>query len=223
MRYKLLLFDLDDTLLDFGANERESLTQLFEHHGFTLTDELSQIYENGRIELNEVLHTRFYETMLRIDQVVDGLAWEATYRELLGSGEQLLMEGALEVCQRLSQTHRLFIITNGITRTQIKRMKQAGLDAFFEHIFDSQSIGAQKPSPSFFDYVKHHVHDFDRREALIIGDSLNTDIKGGLLAGIDTCWVNRNSHLNAADIQSTYTISSLSELYDICFPNHNIN
>jgi len=181
MSYKILLFDLDDTLLDFGANETDSL-----------------------------------------GTAVDGIEWENQYRELLGNGSQHI-EGALEVCQSLSVSHRLFVVTNGITLTQIKRLKLSGLDEFFEDIFDSQSIGFQKPSKEFFDYVISHIKDFNKKEALIIGDSLNTDIKGGLLAGIDTCWINRNSYEKSTEIQSTYTISSLVELYDICTPINGFN
>lgn len=226
MDYKTLLFDLDDTLLDFSANEIDSLNKLFQQHGYPLSDELFRIYhsvnkqlwsdyENGIIVLDDVLNTRFSETMLRLGKVVDGIEWESLYRELLGNGCQLI-EGALELCQSLSVSHRLFVVTNGVAQTQIKRLKQSGLYEFFEDIFDSQSIGFQKPSKEFFDYVMSHIKDFNRKEALIIGDSLNTDIKGGLLSGIDTCWMDRKSQKCSAEIQSTYTITSLVELYDIC-------
>ena len=90
-------------------------------------------YENGKIELDDVLNSRFSETMLRLGKEVDGIEWENQYRELLGNGCQLI-EGALEVCRRLSESHRLFVITNGITKTQIKRLKQSGLYEFFEDI-----------------------------------------------------------------------------------------
>jgi 2-haloacid dehalogenase len=227
MSYKILLFDLDDTLLDFGANETDSLNKLFQQYGYTLSDELLRVYnsvnkqlwadyENGNIVLDVVLNSRFSETMLRMGKVVDGIEWENMYRELLSNGSQLLMEGALEVCQRLSLSHRLFVITNGITQTQLKRLKQSGLFDFFEDIFDSQSIGFQKPSKQFFDYVMSHIKDFNRKATLIIGDSLNTDIKGGLLSSIDTCWINRNSQKCSAEIQSTYTVTNLVEIYDIC-------
>ena len=226
MSYKILLFDLDDTLLDFGANETDSLNKLFQQHGYTFSDEMFRVYnsvnkrlwaeyENGTIVLDEVLKSRFSETMLRLGKVVDGIEWENIYRELLSNGCQHI-EGALEVCQTLSISHRLFVITNGIT--QIKRLKLSGLYEFFEGIFDSQSIGFQKPSKEFFDYVMIHIKDFSKREALIIGDSLNTDIKGGLLSGIDTCWINREPSKCSAEIQSTYTVATLTELYDICAP-----
>ena len=226
MRYTILLFDLDDTLLDFGANENDSLKKLFEQHGYPFTDELFRIYnsvnkqlwadyENGMIGLQDVINSRFSATMRKLGKVVDGIEWENLYRELLGNGCQH-MEGAFEVCQRLSLSHRLFVITNGVTNTQIKRLKQSGLHEFFEDIFASQSIGFQKPSRDFFTYVMSHIKEFRQEEALVIGDSLNTDIKGGLLAGIDTCWINHKSQEGSAEIQSTYTITSLAELHDIC-------
>ncbi|WP_135557740.1 YjjG family noncanonical pyrimidine nucleotidase [Paenibacillus cymbidii] len=227
MSYRILLFDLDDTLLDFGANETNSLTCLFKQYGYTFSEELYQIYnsvnkrlwvdyENGNISLDVVLHSRFSETLSKLGKDVDGMEWENVYRELLGGGDQLLLEGALEICQRLSSTHRLFIITNGITVTQIKRLKTSGLYHFFENIFDSQSIGHSKPSTKFFDYVISHIPNFEKKEALIIGDSLNTDIRGGLVSGIDTCWINRTSQPNSKNIHSTYTISNLLELIGIC-------
>lgn len=226
MGYKILLFDLDDTLLDFGANEADSLDKLFRHYGYTFSEELSRVYhsvntqlwadyENGELALADVLNTRFSETMSRLGKTVDGAAWESYYRELLGNGCQL-MEGALEVCRSLSASHRLFVVTNGVAQTQRKRVRQSGLAEFFEDVFDSQSIGFQKPSREFFDYVISHISDFNKREALIIGDTLNTDIKGGILSGIDTCWVNRKSQASSGEIQSTYTITNLMELYDIC-------
>lgn len=224
--YKILLFDLDDTLLDFAANETDSLNRLFQQHGYVFSAELFRVYnavnkqlwadyENGRIGLDDVLNTRFSATMAKLGTVIDGIEWEKQYRHLLGNGIQQ-MDGALAVCQSLSVSHRLFVITNGITKTQIKRLKRSGLYDFFEAIFTSQSIGFQKPAKEFFDYVLSHIADFHIRDALIIGDSLNTDIKGGLLAGIDTCWLNHKLQAGSAEIPSTYTITSLSELYDIC-------
>lgn len=174
-------------------------------------------YENGKIVLDNLLNSRFSETMLRLGKVVDGVEWENQYRELLGNGCRLI-DGAIEVCRSLSVSNRLFVITNGVTQTQIKRLKQSGLYEFFEDVFDSQSIGFQKPSREFFDYVIGHIRDFNLKEALIIGDSLNTDIKGGRMSGIDTCWYNKKSQKCSSEIISTYTISSLAELYDICSP-----
>ena len=228
MGYKILLFDLDDTLLDFRVNEIDSLSKLFQQHGYTFTDELFRMYDSvnrrlwadyeaGSLKLADVLNTRFSKTMLQMGEAVDGTEWEKQYREFLGNGCQL-MDGAIELCRRLFKSHRLFIVTNGVTKTQLKRLKLSGLYEFFEDIFTSEIIGYQKPSRGFFDYVKENIKDFHAEDALIIGDSLNTDIKGGILSGIDTCWFNSKVQKHSAEIQSTYTITKLEELYSICAP-----
>jgi 2-haloacid dehalogenase len=225
MPYKILLFDLDNTLLDFDANEFDSLTKLFAQRGYPLSDELRAYYntvndrlwasyERGEIPLDGVLNSRFPQTLRRLGIEADGSDWENAYRELLGNGSQLI-DGAAMLCQSLSRTHRLFVITNGVTQTQHKRLREAGLSGFFEDVFTSQEIGFQKPSSGFFDYIAGHIRDFEKKDALIIGDSLNTDIKGGLLAGIDTCWFNRKGQAPSAEIPSTYAITALEELYDL--------
>ncbi len=226
MKYKILLFDLDDTLLDFSANEADSLDKLFTVHGITLTDEILKLYhsvnkqlwenyENGILSLNEVLNTRFSKTMEKTGKTVNGREWERQYREFLGNGHQLT-ESALEVCRTLSKTHRLFVVTNGVTVTQLKRIKQAGLYDLFEDIFTSEYIGYQKPLKEFFDYVTGHISGFSLKDSLIIGDSLSTDIKGGILAGMDTCWFNKKAQTRSEDIKSTYMIKELHEIYNIC-------
>ncbi len=225
MKYELLLFDLDDTLLDFEANERESLEKLFTDNGIIFNKEIFDTYheinkelwagyENGTVDLDEVLNTRFSKTLLQLGQTVDGILWEKQYRTLLGQGYQL-MEGAYDLCQQLSQSYRLFIITNGVTETQLNRLRLSEIYPFFEEIFTSQELGYQKPAKEFFDYVKEHIKDFKADKALVLGDSLSSDMKGGYLAGIDTCWINRKNAENTSDLPITYTITKLPELYKI--------
>lgn len=224
MGYQVLLLDLDDTLLDFGANERESLGRLFQQHGYAF-DALFPVYqrvnqrlwsehEDGKIALRDVLDTRFARTLAELGQTVDGVEWEAQYREYLSGGLQL-MPGAVDVCRRLAATHRLFIVTNGVAETQMNRLRMTGLLGLFEDVFISQAIGYQKPSRQFFDHVMGHIPGFDRRGALVIGDSLNTDIKGGILAGIDTCWLNSQGAQCPRELRGTYEITVLKDLYSI--------
>lgn len=224
-RYEILLFDLDDTLLDFQANEKASLTKLFTDNGIPFTKEVYDIYnavnkelwngyEKGKVDLSEVLNTRFSKAMLKLGMTVDGVFWEKQYRVLLGNGYQLI-DGALELCKQLSETYRLFIITNGVTETQFNRLKLSNLSPFFEEVFTSQEIGYQKPAWEFFDYVETHIKDFRKEKALVIGDSLNSDMKGGYLAGIDTCWINPKNPGAVSEIPCTYTLKRLTDLYEV--------
>ena len=146
---------------------------------------------------------------------VDGAVWEAEYRHLLSLGHQK-MEGALEICQLLGKTHRLFIVTNGVTGTQERRLREAGLFDFFEDIFYSELIGHQKPAREFFEYVAAHISGFDAKQALLIGNSPATDILGGLNFGIDTCLYSPSGLPAPAEIPATYTIRSLYELPPLC-------
>jgi 2-haloacid dehalogenase len=227
MRYKILLFDLDDTLLDFRSDERASLKTLFLERDITPAKELLQRYhkvnsrlwseyEKCKITLEQVLHSRFYETMLEYGIEIDGVEWERRYRSLLEQNPSVVA-GAAKLCSRLSNTHRLFIVTNGIAATQRRRLKKSGLYDYFEHVFDSQSAGYQKPSVKFFEFVADNIEGFEKNQALITGDSLKTDIAGGAAFGIDTCWYNKGGLLPPpGDIQITYMIDELEQLYDLC-------
>lgn len=226
MKYPILLFDLDGTILDFDANEADSLRQLFQIKKENLTEDVLQVYhgineqlwrdyENGKIVQEEVLNTRFSKTMAIFHKNIDGREWEATYRELLGNGHQVI-EGAPEVLKKLRKKHRIFAATNGVTKTQLNRLKLAGLEGLFEMVFTSQDIGIQKPQREFFQYVMSHISEFMPDQALMIGDSLISDIQGGLNAGLPVCWVNLKGFICPQEIQPTYQITALKELYPIC-------
>ncbi len=225
-RYTCLLLDVDDTLLDFQANEKEAFAHVLKSYGYEdalsylpvykkINDRLWKEYEQGKIEKEEILNTRFAKTMQEFGQEIDGKEWETKYRSCLNEGTQMI-EDAEEICQWLQGRYRLFIISNGVAKTQKKRLKAAGLDKYFEQIFVSEEVGAQKPSKEFFTYVEKHIPEFDKDKALIIGDSYSSDIKGGLEYGIDTCWfIKEGEKEQAQGEKSTYRISRLKQLKDI--------
>ncbi len=224
MKYKILLFDLDNTLLDFNANEKVSLNKLFSAHNIPLTDEvmatyqsinrgLWESYEKGEITF-DMLACRFPNTLKAIGANDDGTGWEKEYRSYLSCGYQLV-DGAIEICERLSEDYRLFIATNGVRETQEKRISNSGLAPFFERVYNSQSVGYQKPQVQFFEHLAKDIDGFDKSTVLMIGDALATDIKGGIDFGIDTCWVNITSKPNTTELKPTYEIKSLYEILDI--------
>ncbi|KAA9021576.1 YjjG family noncanonical pyrimidine nucleotidase [Niallia endozanthoxylica] len=222
-RYQTLLFDVDDTLLDFGAAERSALRSLFEEQKVLVTPELEEQYkkinkslwksfEEGKIDRNEVVNTRFTLLFNEFGQEVDGVLLEKKYRHYLEEGHQLI-EGAFELISTLQQHVELYIVTNGVSKTQDKRLRDSGLYPFFKDIFISEDTGYQKPMKEYFDYVFARISDFSAEKTLIIGDSLSSDIKGGNQAGIDTCWFNPNEKFNVTGIVPTFQIKRLNELY----------
>ncbi|MDR4948043.1 YjjG family noncanonical pyrimidine nucleotidase [Neobacillus cucumis] len=224
-KYQTLLFDVDDTLLDFAAAEALALERLFESQNLFLTTQIEANYrkinqglwksfEEGKIGRDEVVNTRFSLLFKEYGKIVDGVKLEKNYRGYLEEGHQLI-SGALELISKLQTNFDLYIVTNGVSKTQDRRLRDSGLHPLFKEIFVSEDTGFQKPMKEFFDHVFARIPNFSPKQALIIGDSISSDIKGGQLAGIDTCWYNPNAKPNNTSIMPTYEIRSLNELYQI--------
>ncbi|MGD8188373.1 YjjG family noncanonical pyrimidine nucleotidase [Brevibacillus ginsengisoli] len=224
-KYQTLLFDVDDTLLDFQAAESKALRLLFEEQNIPLSAEIIDRYkkinhglwkafEEGKIDVDEVVNTRFSLLFREYGQEVDGVLLEKKYRVHLEEGHQLV-NGALELITALHNKYDLYIVTNGVSRTQDRRLRDSGLYPLFKGIFVSEETSYQKPMKEFFDYVFARIPHFSVEQALIIGDSLSSDMKGGQLAGLDTCWFNPELKSNDTNILPTYQIQKLDELYRI--------
>ena len=233
MAYRILLFDVDDTLLDFDANETESFRSMMEEMGELWTQEIYDTYkelnrklwrtiERGEISVEKGVNRRFSDLMAHYGKEVDGRLWEQAYRRYLNQGIQEIPQVHQVLGKLKKDGYALYVITNGVEETQTSRMARSGLDKYFRQLFISGKIGAGKPSMEFFDHVKSHVERFDAREALVIGDSLTSDIKGGIDAGIDTCWFCRNkgeeereTELTDKGVRPSYMIEELTELFGI--------
>ncbi|MGG0300247.1 YjjG family noncanonical pyrimidine nucleotidase [Bacillus albus] len=222
-KYKTLLFDVDDTLLDFQKAEKVALRMLFEERGIPLTKEVEAQYkkinkslwdafEEGELNRDEVVNTRFSILLKEYGEEVDGILFENNYRSYLEEGNQL-MQGAFEFISQIQSEYDLYIVTNGISKTQDKRLRNAGLHPLFQNVFVSEDTGFQKPMKEYFEYVFERIPNFAPEEGLIIGDSLSADIKGGYVAGIDTCWFNPEKKLNDSEIVPTYEVQNFEELY----------
>ena len=218
-----LFFDADDTLLDFKDAEREALALLFKNHGYMLTEERRQSYhemndrlwksyEKGEITREYLLSVRFSSFFASLGVKVNGPEMESEYRGYLAQGCRLI-DGAREVCAELSKEHRMFIVTNGVSQTQRSRLRAAGIANLFEEVFISSEIGWQKPRKEFFDCVFERLPGILRAQSLIIGDSLSSDIQGGVNAGMFTCWYNPSGLApKGSSVKPDYEIRSLREL-----------
>jgi 2-haloacid dehalogenase len=223
--YQTLLFDVDNTLLDFDAAERSALSSLLIEQGATPTQELERryqqinrglwiAYEEGKMDRNEVVNSRFSLLFREYGREADGIALEQRYRFFLDQGHQLV-DGAYELIADLNNRYDLYAVTNGVARTQDRRLRDSGLHPFFKEIFVSEAVGFQKPMREYFNHVFARIPGFSLERSLLIGDSLTSDIKGGYLAGVDTCWYNPEYTSNSTGIHPTYEIHRLEELYEI--------
>ena len=219
---KKILFDVDDTILDFHTAERNSITQTFDFFGIPVDEAVLRRYseinlrcweelERGTMSRDEVLVSRFEKLFAEMGVDAFSELVQDHYEALLESGHYF-MPGAPELLETLFPRYDLYLISNGNIRTQECRLKSAGIGHFFKGIFISEQIGANKPSRAFFDACFAAIPGFRREDALIVGDSLTSDILGGINASVRTCWFNPSGFPAKEDIRPDYEIRALSEL-----------
>ena len=170
--------------------------------------------ELGKLTRKQVQEERFHVLFSELGREVDGEAIAKAYMENLAIGHYFL-PGAEEAVARLSKKYRLFLASNGTASVQAGRMTSANLYRFFEKVFVSEEIGANKPSLEYFELCFAQIPGFDRSKAIMVGDSLTSDIRGGQNAGIATCWVNPRGLPRREDIIPDYELSSLAQLEDL--------
>ena len=142
---------------------------------------------------------------------VDAVDFNNRYMNTLGT-RGFVLPGAVECVRTLSERYRIHLITNGTASVQHTRLADSGLLPYIDGVFISQEVGADKPSPVFFDTVLHAIGDPDRSQLLIVGDSPTSDIRGGMLSGIDTCWYMPQEIQLPDGIEATFRVHSYEEL-----------
>lgn len=225
MRYDVILFDVDDTLMDFKMTEANALQNTFAafglHTGFAdygaQYKEISKVLwrdlEEGRITIGDLGVERF-RRLFAVDQPeLDANAFGKAYLENLGK-EVHLIPGAVELCSRLTGC-RLVVITNGFASVQTARIGASPLCHTFEELIISEQVGYKKPDQEIFEYAFSKLQLTDKTKVLMVGDSLTSDIQGGNRFGIDTCWYNPLQKENHSEIQPTHEIKELGELLAI--------
>lgn len=224
MRYKTVLFDADGTLLDFLRSEREAVKEAFAISGIDASDEMISVYsaindslwkklERKEIERSVLLYHRFELFCERYGYVADAKKIAADYVKTLGT-KGYMLDGAEEMLKKLHGKVRMYIVTNGVESVQRQRYGITGLSKYFDGIFISEAIGVNKPDPRYFEYVAAHIEGFDKATTIVVGDSLSSDIKGGVNFGLDTCWYSPDG-ADANGVSPTYTVRSFDELCDI--------
>ena len=225
MSYKFLLFDLDHTLLDFDAAEDIALTHLLKEEGVEDIQVYKDYYvpmnkalwknlEQKKISKQELVNTRFSRLFAHFGVEKDGAYLAERYQFFLSKQGQIF-PGVEDLLKNLiHQGYELYAATNGITFIQTGRLEQSGIATFFKEIFISEQLHTQKPDAAFYEKIGARISNFDKKYALMNGDSLSADIQGGNNAGIDTIWYNPHHLENKTKAQPTYEVDSYQALLD---------
>lgn len=225
-KYEWLLFDVDNTLLDFSAASKSSLYKTFEDYEMLCTEEIYKLYktENAKVwidfedkkidtaTLKKIRFAGFFDLMgIRH---IDPFEFNTAYIENMVAVSEVY-PGAPELIERLAKDYKVSIITNGLKEAQRPRLKKVGMIDLFDSIVVSDEIGVAKPDIRFFEYTYDTLPSPpDKSTILVIGDNLMSDILGGINFGVDTCWISHKKD-NNTDLEPTYVIDSVFELEDI--------
>ncbi len=225
MGFDIVLFDADNTLLDFTKNEQKAFFEAFAKEGIVPDQEMFRRYreinsgywsmlEQGQITKERLLVERFERLFAEYHIELDAELFNSSYLNCLSFGSSLI-EGAVELLESLQGKVRLAMVTNAVSATQHSRLKRAQIDQYFEVIVVSEESGYEKPDPAIFEYTFAKLGNPDISRTIIVGDSLGADIVGGNRAGIATCWFNPHHKQAPPDIKIDYTVDKLMDIVNI--------
>ncbi len=224
--YELVLIDADNTLFNYNEAEKYALEMALKEFDFAGDPEAVKVdykvinkgmwadLENGKVTKETLRTERFRRLFEQYDLNISPEAFSECYLNRLSEGS-FLIKDAEGICRYLSQKYKLVLVTNGIKEVQNARLNRSPIRKYFHGIVISDDIGVSKPDSAFFDHTLTVAQHDDKRTTIIIGDSLSSDMRGGINYGIDTCWFNFESIENRSGLEPKYKIGELSELYDI--------
>lgn len=226
MKYEIIIFDADETLFDFRKSEKEAFKNTMLEFGVNYDENyhlkiyqdintaIWKEFEEGLITQEKLKIDRFGRlcTSIQLDIKPEFLA--KAYMKHLADGS-FLLEGASTLIEDLTNNYKLSIVTNGLSDVQNKRIRQSSIAHHFKSIIISEEAKVSKPNPEIFELALNKINPFDKSKVLMIGDSLTSDIQGGINFGIDTCWYNPNKIKNTKNIIPTYEVSTFNELKEL--------
>ena len=215
-KYRHIFFDLDHTLWDFDKNAEETLRELYNTYRLneiglpsaglfieTYTRNNHQLwaeYHTGKITKAALRETRFKRTFLELGVRPDllPLQFEDDYVRLCPTKTNLFPH-VHETLQYLQGKYTLHLISNGFKESQAVKLANTNTRQYFKQIIISDEVGANKPDHAIFEHALNLARA-EKNESIMIGDSLEADIRGALNFGIDAIYFNPANLPKPADI-----------------------
>ncbi|GAB6169542.1 YjjG family noncanonical pyrimidine nucleotidase [Clostridium carnis] len=228
MKYEVILFDADETLYDFKKSEREAFKNTMlkfkikydESYHLKIYQEINTAiwkeFEEGLITQEKLKIERFKRLSDKLEISFDENIFAKSYIEHLADAS-FLYDDSIDLIESLNKFFKLAIVTNGLTFVQDKRIRKSIISKYFDTIVISEEVLMSKPSSKIFEHTLKNINYTDKSKVLIVGDSLTSDIQGGINFGIDTCWYNPNKIINKTSIKPDYEISNFNELKSLLF------
>ena len=223
MSYNCVLLDFDETLVSFTQSEKIAITKVYNKYNIPVTDENIQYYhreneklwrdfEKGKIKKKDIEKTRFQKVINKFG--LSGVSGDVMNRDYLNylKNSAILIDGAIEFLEDIEDYATIAVVTNGIDAVQQNRLKLSRVIDFADGVFTSEKVGYNKPDNRIFYSALKTLGIENNKKVLVVGDNLYSDIKGGINAGLDTCWVNFSGAENTTNITPTYTALDFTQL-----------
>lgn len=222
-----LLWDMDETLLNFAAAERAAINALFQEFGFgECSDAMLERYskinrsywerlERKELTKPEILVGRFRD-FFEAEGLDSTVAAEFNEKYQLSLGDTIVFrDDSYNIVKSLRGKVKQYVVSNGTIAAQTKKLRLSGFGELMDGVFLSEDLGVEKPDILFFEKVFEKIHPEDKSQVMIVGDSLTSDIQGGNNAGIMTCWYNPEQKPYQGDLRIDHEIRDLHEVYDL--------
>ena len=224
--YRHLFFDADGTLFDFDRAEQQAFALMAQELSLpsdesafarykSCNEECWKLFEKGMVTLAQLKTQRFDRFFSSLSLEGDSEKASASYQYHL-SGQGILFEQSIKVLQVLTERgYTLYLASNGIADVQRGRIAHAKIGPYFKGIYISEELEVQKPDTRFFEQMLGKEQLLDHKKScLMIGDSLSSDIKGGIDSGLDTVWINAGNQ-EPQVVVPTYTLTHLGQLLQL--------
>ncbi len=223
-KFDVLIFDLDNTLIDFSKSETIALPEALKHYGITVSDaeikEYQKISRQCWVDMEKGIYSKEKCVVLRFERFLKYLGVEGIDPKELNekyldslSIHVPLMPDTEQLLSKLKDDYLLVMMTNGIKRVQEAKNKKSGLDKYFDYIIISDDVGYNKPDIRIYEYMENLIGKHDKDRMLMIGDSVGSDIEGGINYGIKTCFFNPKG--NTCELAADYEVKSMREILEI--------
>lgn len=223
MGYNTLFLDADGTLFDYDKAEEYALQKALQETGWRgnaplylyrrINTKIWEDFEQGKISPKELKVERFRRFFSELGFEFAPDKFSDLYLDHL-SQASFLLPGAREVIEEIHGKYSLILLTNGLSNVQRKRLALSGLERFFSSVIISEEVGVAKPHPRIFSLAVEAANNQPKEKILMVGDSLSSDIRGGVNFGIDTCWIKTDGQL-PEDFGPTYVIDGIGQILDI--------
>lgn len=222
---KVVLIDIDNTLLDFNEGSKDAMLLAADEFGIKFPENYYDVFteinnslwekiEKGELTRQGLFKIRWNTIFEKMGISADGPVFEEVFRKNIKLSA-IPVKGANEILKYLSEKYFVCVASNSSFEQQRARLEKAAMLPFIKKVFTSEEIGFSKPSTEFFEACMRELPDVKKEEIIIIGDSINADIEGGHSFGFKTCWFNYGKTPHENCTSADFIVDSLEEIKNI--------